>query len=194
MSVKVDLVSKNLNTTKRQQKAIEAAHCLELILNSKQFKDMMLNMDDRWRLGSTGKFKYMPNHEIYNYIMSGKEEWNGVVDNEIDIIVDDYTKSWSSVIGYMIPMKPTTWVNTKFFDSNALINVVSNFLHEYFHHLGMRHGGDDFRSSIPYFANYIVEEIFYEVCNEEPPEYKKVCSRSWKTLWLRKTCRWVKVN
>jgi hypothetical protein len=193
MKVNVNILVDNLDTADRRKKAIEAAHCLELIINSTQFADMIISMPDDWRLGETSFFKDLTNFEILEYIISGKEEWHNEVDNEIDMIIEDYHRWGSRVVGYMIPFKPTTWVNTKFFDQNHVKLVTSNFLHEYFHHLGMRHGGEFFRWSIPYYANKIVEDIFYEVCTVEPPQYKEVCFRSWRTLW-RKRCKLVKVN
>lgn len=188
--MRVNIITSNLDTKDRIRRAKEAAHCLELILNSKQFRDRIIGMPPKWRVGSTGRFKYEDNEYIYETIMSGNEEWNGENDQEMDIIVDDYSRPWSKVVGYMVPGQPKTWVNTKYFDNMPLIKIVSNFMHEYFHHLGMRHGGDQFRWSIPYYANEVVEDIFYEVCDVEPPEYRKVCS-GW---WIFRRCRYVKVN
>lgn len=188
MKVKVNIDTKNLNTQARVDKAKLAATYLEQILNSDHFKAMMFNMPEKWRLGSSGKFKYMENNEIYDYIMSGKEEWNNVVDNEIDIIVDDYNGWWSKVVGYMIPRKPTIYVNTKFFDSMSVKRVVSNFLHEYGHSLGMRHSGPHLKSSIPYYLNHAVEEIFDKTITPLPYKFKKVC----KGWWIFKRCKMVK--
>lgn len=191
MSTKVNIVTKNLDTEYRVEKALLAAHCLEQLINSFEFMEGILTMPESWRKGSTGEFKDMSNVELYETIMRGVEEWNGEDDYEIDMVIDEGSYSrWSRVIGHMIPMKPTTWVNPKFFDSNDIKKVVSNFLHEYFHHLGMRHGGDYFRSSIPYYANFLVEKIFDKVCDLETPTYKKVC-RGW---WIFRRCRYVKVN
>ena len=75
MRVTVSINAKNLNTQERVEKAKLAATHLEQIINSDKFKAMIYNMPEKWRLGSSGKFKYMENNLLYDAIISGKEEW-----------------------------------------------------------------------------------------------------------------------
>lgn len=133
--------------------------------------------------------------ELYQVIMSGREEWNNVSDYVIDLEVRRYFKKWSSVIGYIIPMKPTIWVNGKFFDTNTVIEIASNLCHEYLHTLGFRHSGKYIEESLPYLVNkwfkaWIHDETDYDHHQPEIPldTYETLCTRSWYTLWLFKNC------
>lgn len=188
--VRVDITK--LDNDFRRQRAQKAASDLEIIINSKEFRDLILSMPNKWRKGSTGPFKNKSNQEIYNAIMGAKETfWTKKKDNVLDLFVDDYYRPWSKVVGYIIPGKKTIFVNTKFFDSNSILKICSNFLHEAFHHLGMLHGGNDFRSSIPYYANYCVEKLYPKLITQDIiyPEYQTVC-RGW---WIFKRCYRIKV-
>jgi hypothetical protein len=197
--IAVSIDSKNLNTEKRRLKAQRVARDMKIIVNSPLFKKLILEMSDEWRQGSTGEIVNLTNEQIYNLIASGKEEWNGIIDNELDLIVDDYTKNWSSVVGFMNPGKPTIFVNTKFFDTMTEKRTGSNFLHEYGHTLGMRHGGKLFKSSIPYYLNWVYEKCYDALIagihEDKEPEGKWLCIPRWK-FWKyaftsRTRCRWV---
>lgn len=197
--IRVSIVTRNLDTETRREKALKAGKILEEIANHPRFKELILAMPDKWRRGETSFFKNLSNEQIYNYIMSGKEEWNGEEDRELDLEVHDYRSSWvnRNVIGYMNPGKKPIWVNTRHFDTASIKRVTSNFFHEYGHTLGMRHSGPNFRLSIPYYLNDVVEELYQEVAglpDVEKPKYKRVCRRLWYTLWIKKRCRMVLVN
>jgi len=186
----INIDTSRLNNSVRVIKARECAAKLLIILRSKQFKSEIVNMDrDKWLRGETSKssFKQLTNEEIYNKIMSGKEEWNDDEDFEVDLIIDDYY-SWGKVVGYMMPNKPTIFVNTKFFDSMSKLKVVSNMAHEYLHTLGSRHSGYNLRDSLPYFMNHIVSKHYYQIFKTETPEpkYKTACIRKWYRLWIKK--------
>lgn len=192
--LKINIDTKNLDTDYRVDKATKAAFGLKKVMNSKQFKSAMLEMPRFWRNGEKSFFKNLSNEEIYNYIMSGKEEWNGIADKEIDLVVHDYTSSWENrfVIGYMNPFKAPIWVNTRHFDSASLKKVASNFAHEYGHTLGMRHSGPDFRKSIPYYLNQVIENLWDDIYSKNPKvKYVRKCRRLWYTLWIKKRCKLV---
>lgn len=197
-----------LDTRYRKEKAQKAAQEMLRIFQSNMFKKMWLEMPDEWRLGESSEMKTWSNEDIYAHIMSGKEEWNDIVDYEIDLIVADYY-SFARVIGYMNPGRPTVYVNTKYFDKATRKSVGSNFAHEYLHTLGSRHSGRNLRSSLPYYMNKVYGECYdrlirdglrdidYDgnIATESPttpvPEnkdYKVVCKRVWYKLWLGKTC------
>lgn len=186
----INLNKKLLNTEVRKEKAQICANRLLTIMSSNRFKEEFEKMPrDYWLQGETSRLKELTNTEIYELIMSGKEEWNGITDYEIDLIVDDYKKSWSSVIGYMLPGKPTVFVNTKFFDTMTKIKVCSNFGHEYFHTLGARHGGKLFRLSLAYFMNTVIEKLYKEMFGTDERSVvnlKGYYRRRWYTLWLVK--------
>lgn len=189
---KINLNKKLLNNSIRKEKAQICADRLLFIMKHDKFKDAFLNMPrDYWLQGETSKLKNLSNLEIYNLLMSGKEEWNNEVDYEIDLIVDDFVgKIWSKVVGYMNPGKPTVYVNTRFFDTMTKRKVCSNFAHEWFHTMGARHGGKMFRLSLAYFMNTVIEKLykeFYESDRESNEvNLTKYCVRSWKTLWFKR--------
>ena len=195
---KVSIDSKNLNTARRRAKAQRVAKQFHKIINSMEFAEEIMKMNEDWRVGETSHLKNLTNIEILRLIRSGKEEWNGIVDYEIDLLVDDYTRNWSSVVGYMVPGKPTVWVNTKFFDTMDDKRVGSNFLHEYGHTLGMRHGGPDFRMSLAYYLNQAYERTYDRIITEDftanEPNGYWICIPRWQ-FWkyafsARTRCRW----
>ena len=122
---------------------------------------------------------------------------NEGIDFEIDLEVRDYY-SWRSVIGYMIPGRRGTYVNTKFFDSFSDVEVISNFSHEHSHHLGFLHrSGKYLRDSFPYFINKVIKKLYKEIIlgNEPEPEPKYItrCRRRW--YWpFKKKCYRVRIN
>ena len=189
---KINLNKKLLNSEARKEKAQICADRLLEIFKSDRFREEIIRMDRNvWLQGETGKLKDMSNMQIYELLMSGKEEWNNEVDYEIDLIVDDYVgKFYSKVVGYMNPGKPTVYVNTRFFDNMSKKKVCSNFAHEYCHTMGARHGGDMFRLSFAYYINTVIEKLYEDKFPGEQREanLKKECKRVWYKLWLGKTC------
>jgi hypothetical protein len=189
--MKINIDSSNLNTEERILKAQSVATEIYTVINSKEFEDKIKCMPDIWRHGETSHLKTLSPDDLYEFLMRGSEEWNNEVDYEMDLIVDDYYRRFSKVVGYMIPNKPTVWVNTKFFDTMSNKRCGSNFVHEWGHTMGMRHSGADYRNSLAYFLNHAYEEAHDEIFEgvEAKPRGKWVCSRSWKRLWKKK-CRW----
>lgn len=201
---KILINSSNMNTVKRREKAQRVARDMYLILNSNLFEKLILEMPDKWRLGESSKYKNLPTAQIHKMILEGDEEWqNSGKDYVFELHVDDYTKWYSKVVGYIIPFKKPIWVNTKFYDSMSDKRVGSNFLHEGGHHIGFRHSGPDFKKSFSYYLNLVYEtcydhffvekkpDIDGEVINlpsPKPQEYKIVCKRMWWSLWLYKKC------
>lgn len=193
MKVKID--TKKLNTETRVKRAIEAGDALEIITSSPRFDEKILSMPAKWRKGESSKFKNFSNEALLAHLKSGAEEWNGIADKEIDLEVDDYKKMWSKVVGYMIPGKRTVFVNTKFFDTMSMKRVVSNFLHEWGHTMGLRHSGENFKSSIAYYLNQVVETLYDELVEGHSigSVWKKVCTRKWYRFF-RKKCYLVRVR
>lgn len=197
--LRVQIDTSKLNTETRKRKARECANELELIVNHPKFKEMITEMPNYWRRGETSRYRNDSGEELYSLIISGEEETSDDADGVINLYIDDYYTR-KGVIGYMIPRKPTIYVNTRFFDSMSKKKVCSNFLHEYGHTLGFRHGkGPNIRRSIPYYLNKVVETIYplailgKEEAPKEEPKYKTVCRRSWRTLWRRK-CYKIRIN
>lgn len=183
---------------RQERRAIISANMALDFFSSDFFKDKLINLDVLSLRGESKNSitKKYQGEALYNLFMSGKEEWNGDVDYEIDLIVKRYRKMWSKVKGYIIPMKPTVFVNAKYFDVASIIDIVSNFCHEYSHTLGCRHFGKFIRESLPYLINEWVEEYFDEdkpVTTHIENNYHNintevVCKRVWWKLWLGKVC------
>lgn len=197
MRLTTNINTKGVYSNSILNKIIKSAEVFETIVNSKEFKEMILTMPDKWREGESSKYKNESTEFLYGHIMSGKEEWNDDLDYEADIIVDEYRgRTWSKVVGYMNPGKPTIHINNRFYYQYGLKKIVSNLLHEWFHTMGFRHYTSDRDTSFAYYANYIVNRLYpllIESKIEEPKDtYKRVCRRSWRTLWFKR-CRWVKV-
>ena len=134
--------------------------------------------------------KRLDKDALFDLFMTGKEEWNGKADHEIDLQVVRYNSWWSKVIGYIIPMKPEIYVNGKFFDNNGVEEVADNLCHEWSHTLGFRHSGEYIRESIPYYINiwFKVWLKAHVLMPKSLNSYTTICKRSWKTLWLVKHC------
>jgi len=198
MKLKANINAKGVYSASILNKITKSAELFETIVNSAEFKDMIVNMPDKWRIGESSKYKNKSGLELYNHILSGKEERDTEIDYEADIIVDEYRgKAWSKVVGFMSPGKPTIHINNRFYYSYGLERIVSNLLHEWLHTMGFRHYTSDPNTSFAYYANYIVKTLYPKLIEGEidlPKEeiYTQVCSRKWFRLWIKK-CRWVKI-
>jgi len=192
----VNLKTENM-PAKQKEKAIIAADMALDFFQSSFFRNALFGIDMFGLRGESQSSvsKRFSTSGIYNLFMSGKEEWNDIEDYEIDLIVSRYTKRWSRVVGYIIPMKPKIFVNSEFFDNNTTLDICSNFCHEYAHTLGFRHSGPHIKESLPYLINDWVEKYFLSISvddNYPSPvtqiRVTKTCKRVWWKLWLGKVC------
>ncbi len=188
-TVRIDVT--NMNEA-QEAKAIQAANHSLAFLASDFFKEKFLN-EDLSKLRGESKSsisKRMSNQEIYELIQSGKEEWNDEIDYEIDLHVTRYSKWWSKVKGYIIPMVKYIYVNSKYFDIGKVFEIASNFCHELVHMFGFRHSGKWLRESLPYLVNLWFEEWYFRGDIEAPsePEVSRKCVRVWWKLWLGFKC------
>jgi|GEM_PF-5418176 len=190
----VKIQTNNMNSFQKER-AIESANMSLEFLASDFLKRKLLMLDMTSLRGesSTSISKRKTNQEIYDLLMSGKEEWNDEIDYELDIFINRYTKLWSKVKGYIIPMVKYIYVNSKYFDTSTILLICSNICHELFHMFGFRHSGPFIRESVPYLVNDWVEEYFSgdidgEVIVSTPPVVTQKCVRVWWKLWLGKVC------
>lgn len=141
--------------------------------------------------------KEMTRQQVHSLIMSGWDKFHQIQDGDIDVDATLFYKRWSSAIGYTYPSTFKTWLNTKFWtgsEKDIVSMIAGNIAHEYMHNLGFGHAYDWNSSrefTVPYAIGTIINQIVKGEFKPGPKEYKKVCSRSWKTLWIKKTCRWV---
>ncbi len=135
--------------------------------------------------------------ELYTLIMSGWDKFDQTKDGDVDLKSHLHYKRWSRAIGHTYPSTFKTWMNTKFWtgsETDIVALIAGNIVHEYMHNLGFDHAFDwnpTRQFSVPYAIGTIVRQLVDKSYVPGPKTFKKVCRRSWKSLWLRKTCRWV---
>lgn len=141
----------------KMRKALER---LRLVLNSKEFKQRVLDHTyegEKTFVDNNG----LTNEEVYEVIMNGAEDLLPDVDHEADLDITLYHKN-NSTVGYTYPNTIRIWVNKKFFANFTLGKVAGNAVHEWTHKLGFGH---DFKRtvrrnySVPYAIGTIVQEM-----------------------------------
>ena len=188
-AIKID--ASKIDSQERLDKINRVQEEMHTILNSSIFRDQVYKMKKH---GERSKYKNYTNAQIYALLMEGSEEHSPGVDYEWDIFISGYF-SWKRVIGYMVRGSKLINVNTRYFDQRSTCLVGSNITHEQGHHLGFSH---DFRAtkdrpfSICYQLNECYEYAYYKLFGKQVNTVR-VCSRSWKSLWLKKTCRWKEI-
>jgi len=153
-----------------ERKMRAAIQLLERVVNSDEFKEAVLNFT------YAGKSEYvqnngMTNEQIYQHLMTGKENLYPEVDLEMDLDVSLYKQSWGrcSVVGYTTPSSPRIYVNRCFFNGFELQEIAGNLFHEWVHKMGFGH---DFKPttrrpfSVPYALGYLVRTIGAKYNNE----------------------------
>ena len=193
--VLINIDVSQLDTQARKDKANRAAKNFDIIVNHPRFKEEVS------KYKTSRVIAVLPLIMVKTYwrkfVESDELVLNQGIDYEIDLEIRDYY-SWKSVVGYMVPGKKGTYVNTKFFDTYGDKRVLSNFFHEHTHHLGFYHrSGKHLRDSFPYFLNKVVEELYDElILRKQPepePQYRTYCNRRWFRLWTKK-CWKVRIN
>jgi hypothetical protein len=143
-----------------------AIRMVELIVNSKEFKNRVLNFS------YNGKQEFvqnegMSNQQVYDYLMKGAEKWpvQTAEDKLIDMELQLYTPKWwqsKSVIGYTSQDVLTVFINRLIYRKAPVFRVAMNLVHEWTHKMGFGH---DFRETprrpytVPYGVGYIVRDI-----------------------------------
>jgi len=217
MSVLVAQIHKLTGGTKRTKRLYELGVQNALAaINSEEFEQAVLNYQWKDEVFTqlnfksphieyidheTGKKVYrteMSNEEIYDLIMSGWDKFHQTYDGDIDIESHLHFKRWSSAIGHTYPSTFKTWLNTKFWtgsEKDIIALIAGNIVHEYMHNLGFGHAykwNPTRDHSVPYAIGTIIRQIIDgSFIPGERNQFKKVCSRTWKTLWLIKRCRMV---
>lgn len=146
-------------TLGEKQKALQAAVLLEAIINGQEFKDKVLSFVNAKRKLEFAENQGLSNLQVYEVLMSGREELKPEVDYTWDFQVRFYYGRFSKVIGYTYPNITYINVNTKFFKKYQLWEVAGNYAHEYCHKLGFGHRSATQYDSIPYAIGYIVAEL-----------------------------------
>jgi hypothetical protein len=142
-----------------EEKVVEAIEIIKKIKTS-EFKNRVLNFT------FNGKKQFndnngLSNEEIYQLLISGKEELEPVVDSEMDLELELYY-TWKNTVGYTTPGEMTIYLNRKFFTNFNSLQVAGNLFHEWVHKLGFDHASTysvERDSSVPYALGYIIEEL-----------------------------------
>ena len=184
-------------------------------LNSTEFKSAVINYADADPTNPFKGFKspvsvytddetglvesnYLGNVGIYELIMSGWDKFNQTEDGDVDIESHLHFKRWSSAIGHTYASTFKTWLNTKFWtgsEKDIVALIAGNIVHEYMHNLGFGHAykwNPSRDHSVPYAIGTIVRQIVDgSFITGESNQFKKVCNRTWRTLWIFKRCKMV---
>lgn len=149
----------NYNST-QQAKVDEAAKYIKIIMNSAEYKQEVLG----FTYGGKKQFvdnKGMTNEQIYNHLKGGAEALNPVINYQMDITLQMYYKS-NSTVGYTYPSDTKIYTNSKFHNSYSSCQVASNTTHEWTHKMGFSHAQKWSNSrdySVPYGHNSIIEKL-----------------------------------
>lgn len=148
-------------TEKEQAKLYKAVRLGNKVLNSMEFRDMVSNYTFSEHRGMTGK-------QIWEMICTGKDLYNPMVDNDIDVFVTMYENFWTGTIGYTFPETFKTWMNRKFFRSYNEAQILGNVLHEAMHNFGFDHKNNETKlESVPYKIGYFARDLCERIMNDQ---------------------------
>jgi hypothetical protein len=140
-------------------KVEKAFSIIKSVIRTSAFRDRVINFSYE------GSNRYVDSdlspEEIYQILLDGSEDLAPGVDHEMDLNLELYSSS-SSTVGYTYANVLTIWMNKKFFDSFTPSQVAGNVFHEWTHKLGFEHSSlytlaRD--SSVPYAIGYLIEEL-----------------------------------
>jgi hypothetical protein len=149
------------NTTATQEaKFNKALEIIKQVVATEEFRSRILNFTygGKKTFVDNGGFT---NAQIYQKILDAAETLQNTKDNEMDMEVEIYTAS-TSTVGYTYANSKRIWVNTKFFNSYDATGVARNLFHEWLHKLGFSHASSystSRDSSVPYAIGSIIGDI-----------------------------------
>lgn len=168
----LDVIETNFNT-RQKVKLNDSLIALDNTLHSECFEKFMLNRDIIQTNGKTRQ-------DVIDHLRSSTSK----------VRLKSYY-SIKSTVGYTYPNSDTIHLNEKYHQNFNACQKASQLLHEGAHKLGYGH---DFKStkrrpySVPYSLNEAAEACCYVSNKDIKRPKKRRCSRTWKTLWLFKTC------
>ncbi len=162
----VNIRSAEKFTDLQYDKLMQAKALVELIINSKAFKNRVLNFNFNGSLEFVQN-NGLSNEQIYEYLMTGAERYP--VQTEADRMMDFdlilYKPKWyqsKNVLGYTSRDTSVIHINRKFFNQAEFNQIAMNLVHEWTHKMGFEH---DFNRtdrrpySVPYGIGYIVRDL-----------------------------------
>lgn len=144
----------------QEAKFMRAIDVIKQVVATEEFRSRILNFTYKGSktFVDNGGFT---NAQIYQKILNGAETLQSKIDNEMDMEVEIYTAS-NSTVGYTYASSKRVWVNTKFFNTYTAAGVARNLFHEWLHKLGFTHSSSYNTardSSVPYAIGNIVGEL-----------------------------------
>lgn len=137
----------------------KAFELLEAVVNSQEFKDRVLNFNNRNCERAFASNKGLTNEEIYGIFMEGREVLQPNTAGEMNFFIEKYYARWSRVIGYTNPSTNLIKVNWKYYQNFEPHQIASNLAHEWVHKIGFGHKSAKESDSAPYAIGGIVYEL-----------------------------------
>jgi hypothetical protein len=142
-----------------EEKLEQAFRLLEKVMNSRAFREKVINFKNTQGRRSYASNKGMSNEEIYEHLMEGREDLQPNTPGEMNFYLKLYHRPWSKVIGWTTPDVNLININWKFFKNFTPHQVAANLAHEWAHKMGFGHKSAAEHDSVPYAIGYIVEEL-----------------------------------
>jgi len=152
LSIKVNAA----NFTAAQNVKIKAAaSLLEKVVNSYEFREKVLDFQylGQSQFASTN----LSNNNVYQKIMTGKEQLSLVEDKTLNLELRPYY-TWRSVVAYTTPQSTQVNFNTKYLNYYTAADIAKTIMHEWLHKIGFNHDYN-VTSRRPYSVPYGIGEI-----------------------------------
>ena len=153
----ITFINVDTNDREKFEKAIEI---IKKVVATEEFRSQVLNHKYNGSKTYVDNDGYS-NAQIYQKILDGAESLQNSKDNEMDMEVELYYAS-TSTVGYTYANSKRIWVNTKYFDTNPVTSVAANLFHEWLHKLGFKHAVSYSTSrdySVPYAIGRMIGNI-----------------------------------
>jgi hypothetical protein len=145
-----------------RDRMMEAIEMVRVIVNSDEFKEMVIGYMNENGQRSYTRNEGMSNEDIYKFLMEGREVLDQDTPGEMNLYIKRYRPwwPWSKVIGYTKIGKSkymyVNWRKYKYFDS---VEMAGNIVHEWIHLMGFRHDSARDHDSVPYAVGYIIGKL-----------------------------------
>lgn len=153
-------LSLNEFDAKDEEKVYKAIDIIKSVIRTDEFRQRVINFTYQGKktfVDNDG----LTNEQIYQKLLDGSETMKPEVDHEMDLELELYYSSRSTV-GYTYANVLRIWMNTKYFDPYTPAEVAGNVFHEWTHKLGFDHASSysvSRDSSVPYALGYLMEEL-----------------------------------
>jgi hypothetical protein len=170
---KINLIESKGYEDERLETLQKALQLLEAVLNSEEFKERILNFttDGRktfyFRKTFFGKWIDQPstNQQVYNMIMTAKEEVGDRANGTIDLYLELVNGANGDVIGYGNPSSSQIYTYSIMFDDMSLPDLAQHYAHEWCHKIGFEHAFHRSRNrsnSVPYGIGNIIDRLSHQ--------------------------------